>query len=275
MICLADGYDIPQVGLAAFCNDSILDTISIIKESFSVGIRHYEIVELFGNGHIIVDTLYECLNEYNLSRDDIYITIKVWPKDKKSNEIVESGKSLFISYNLEYVDLLLVHAPIDIDNYYDQWLGLEQLKDENLVRSIGVANITAVQLQDLLKNCVLIPSVFQVEVTPFSQKISLCEFISDSSILVLNNEPTVKNMKSNNHALQQIAKELNISTDVLLIRWSITKGYATLLRIHGSPLQCGSIKDYLQVLPSEIATELDLLEEKLDTTWHAVWPSDD
>jgi 2,5-diketo-D-gluconate reductase A len=66
------------------------------------------------------------------------------------------------SAGLEYVDLLLVHAPIDVQNRVDHWKALEEAKQDGLAKSIGLAYMTTVQLGDFIKNCTVIPAVLEV-----------------------------------------------------------------------------------------------------------------
>ena len=63
---------------------------------------------------------------------------------------------------LSYVDLLLVHAPIDHENRVEHWKALEAIKQEGLARSIGLAYMTNIQLGDFIKNCTIIPAVLEV-----------------------------------------------------------------------------------------------------------------
>ena len=158
LLPLNDGFDMPQICLGAFQGLSVEATKARIKDFYALGVRHFEIAELFGNGHIICEALREVYSD----RSDVYITLKLWPKSKKPRDLVISCKETLRSLDLVYVDLVLTHAPIDVENRVDQWKALEELKDEDLVRSLGIANITAIALTDLLKNCRISPSVFEV-----------------------------------------------------------------------------------------------------------------
>lgn len=66
------------------------------------------------------------------------------------------------SAGLDYVDLLLVHAPIDVENRVDHWKALEEIKQDGTAKSIGLAYMTNVQLGDFIKNCTVIPAVLEV-----------------------------------------------------------------------------------------------------------------
>ena len=156
MIRLSDGNDMPCVGLASFRKDSIDATHSQIKYGLQVGLNYFEITELFGNEHMISEALQDC------PRSDIFISLRLWPKDRKYKDILKSVRDSLQGANLSYVDMLILHAPIDPINKFDQWKAMEELKDAGLVKSLGVGNLTLLQLMDLLKNCNFAPTVLEV-----------------------------------------------------------------------------------------------------------------
>ena len=59
---------------------------------------------------------------------------------------------------LEKVDLVLLHAPLDVEA---QWKGLEMALAQNLTRSIGISNFNSEQIEDLLKYATVVPAVNQ------------------------------------------------------------------------------------------------------------------
>jgi diketogulonate reductase-like aldo/keto reductase len=133
MLFLNDGNDIPQIGVASFRTDSLDQTRKLIHTHIDNGIRHFEIAELFGNGHVIIDA-------YNthprmcpsitgepaqFSRKDMFVTLKLWPKGRRPAELIECCRETLEFSGLTYADLVLVHAPIEINNRFEQWKALE------------------------------------------------------------------------------------------------------------------------------------------------------
>lgn len=57
----------------------------------------------------------------------------------------------------------MVHAPIDIDNRFDQWKALEQLQEDGLTRALGIVNISLIQLMTILKKFAKPPGIFEVK----------------------------------------------------------------------------------------------------------------
>ena len=151
MLPLNDGYDMPQFGLVSFRKDDIKSFKQLIIERLEQGIRNIEISDLFGNGCVAVESIFD--GDLSIERKDIFITFKIWPKNRKQEELINSFLESLHFLGLDYVDLLLIHAPIDINNRLDQWRALEHLKNEGVAKSIGGCNMTHSQLSNLIKTC--------------------------------------------------------------------------------------------------------------------------
>ena len=271
---LSDGTDIPTVFSAAFRCSSTEATKAQVVSFYNAGVRHFEIAELFGNGHIICEALREVCSE----RSELYITVKIWPKDHKPEELIDATDFLLQSLKVAYFDLLTVHAPIDVENRTEQYKALEEMKDRGMTKSIGIVNISAVMMQDLLKNCRISPVVYELESTPFFQNDDMVEFCADSSIIVMNNEPLGKGILSEKIELLEIAQKNGISVTKLLILWSFTKKNCVGLPANNPQImheinqgadgmEQGGIETFYKELKEEDMERLANLEMNLQTSW--------
>lgn len=181
MLFLNDGNDIPQIGLAAFRIDSNEETKDIIRKSLASGVRHFEITELFGNGHTIVEGLFD---SGLVQRKDVCISLKIWPKSRNSRDLIFACRSTLEFVGLDYVDIVMVHAPIEVNSRHDQWKAMEALVEEGLAKSLGISNITALQLAELLKSCNIPPAIFQVCLS-FTERLSLSPVVLQCNVINL------------------------------------------------------------------------------------------
>jgi diketogulonate reductase-like aldo/keto reductase len=266
MMPLSDGNDVPQFFSSAFRLGTVEATRAHVLALFKAGVRHFEIAELYGNGNTICETLREVA-----SRDQVYIALKMWPKSRRAEVLRDTIPYLLNQYGLDYVDLLSVHAPIDSDNKVEQYKALEDAKDCGLTRSIGIVNINAVMLQDLLKNCRITPVTYEIESTPFGQNVDMVEFCGDSSIVVLNNAPLAKGLRNNHPRLVTLAEELGISPTRLLLKWAFTMRMAVGLPAGNAAvmteLDAGLDQCFDGPLSPHVMAELLSLEDGLVTTW--------
>lgn len=157
---LNDGFDIPQIGLISFRRDPEEKLRSLLLKNLDNGLRHVEICDLFDNGQIIIDILLDGGAE--IRRDKLYLTLKIWPKNRNRQYIYDAFKEILNNYNLEYFDLVLIHGPLDVVNRIEQYKAIEELKQEGFVHSIGLSNMTHTQLSNILKKCNICPAVIEV-----------------------------------------------------------------------------------------------------------------
>lgn len=265
MIGLIDGNDIPIIGLGAFCRNEVDETRAVAERAIEAGIRHFEIAELFGNGHIIVDAIISC----KLERSEVFITLKVWPKDRGAKDLVQSCMDALTSAGLKYADLLLIHAPIDTVNDQDQWRAVEYLQTEGLCKSVGLANLTEAKLTEVLKNSTTSggPAVVEMEVSPYRQQEDLVGFCHDGGIIILNNNATVKGIRSDSPEVREVAEVAACSPDVALTRWNVGRGQAVLISPSLLDAPGFSVEAVSTPLDPECSKILNSLDQDLVTSY--------
>ena len=262
---LLDGNDIPLIGLSSFCCNSVKETSNVIKTALELGIRSFEISELFGNGHTIIESI---INS-GIKREEVYITYKIWPKERGPKDIVLACLDCLSSAGLTSVDMLILHGPLDIINGFDQWRAFEYLQTEGMTKSIGLADYSEKQLTEVLKNSTGGgPCVCMMESTPFRAETELTGFCNDGGIVVLNNNPLGKNYKINDPLLVEISNTCGVSPNQLLLKWAITNGHSILL----SPQTIMdndiiNFDDISSKLPDNVVSQLEGLDLALKTSY--------
>ena len=112
---------------------------------------------------------------------------------------------------------------------HEAWRAFTKFHKAGLIRSIGVSNFLIKHLEDMKRECEVIPALNQVEWHPKCHDLQLQEYCKSNHILLqaysslgtssdttLREDPTVK----------KIAKSLNKSTSQVLLRWANKNGVA-------------------------------------------------
>ncbi|WP_411090870.1 aldo/keto reductase [Streptomyces sp. 049-1] len=127
-------------------------------------------------GYRLIDTATNYRNETGVGRgvaaggvprEEIVVTTKLPGRHHGYEETLASFEESRARLGLEYVDLYLIHWPLPrVDKYVDSWKAMIKLREDGLVRSVGVSNFTAEHIERLEKETGVLPSVNQIELHP-------------------------------------------------------------------------------------------------------------
>lgn len=107
------------------------------------------------------------LAESGLSRESMFVATKLWSANHRRDLARRAFEESLRRLRLEYVDLFLIHWPVPAqDRYAEAWRTLVELRDEGMVRAIGVANFNRDHLERVIEATGVVPAVNQIELHP-------------------------------------------------------------------------------------------------------------
>jgi 2,5-diketo-D-gluconate reductase A len=162
-ITLAHGAAMPQLGLGTWPMGSA-EAEHAVATAIEAGYRLVDTAHAYGN-EVGVG---KALRASGVPREDLFVTTKLnaeWHGEQKVREaFADSTRKL----GVERLDLYLIHWPNPgQDRYVDAWRGLIALREEGLVRAIGVSNFKPAHLDRLLRETGVAPEVNQIELNPY------------------------------------------------------------------------------------------------------------
>src|SRR5699024_6575256 len=108
---------------------------------------------------------------------ELIVTSKIPGRHHGYDEAIASTRESLQTLGLDRVDLHLIHWPNpSVDRYVDTFRGMIQLREDGLIRSVGVSNFTEAMLDRLIAETGVIPSVNQVEMHPYFPQTALRAF---------------------------------------------------------------------------------------------------
>jgi len=219
-IKLNNGVEIPLLGLGTWEITEGETIIDAIRLAISKGYRHIDTARIYGNEKGVGKGLKLSLEEQGLTREDIFITTKLWINSFKYERALKAFNRSLNNLGLDYVDLYLLHWP-EPPYRQEAWKALESILKEGKARSIGVSNYYKNHLDELLSEADIIPAVNQVEFTPYLYLKELKEYCENKGIRLEAYSPLTRGKKLKDSKLMDIAKKYNKSSAQILIRWGL------------------------------------------------------
>ncbi|WP_313579087.1 aldo/keto reductase [Chishuiella sp.] len=223
-IKLNDGNIIPPIGFGTY-KATEQEGIESVKQALKNGYRlldgaaRYENEEAVGKG----------IKESGLSREDVFITTKVWREHLGYEETKKAFYTSLKQLGLDYIDLYLIHWPANYKNFGDNWKkvnadtwrALEDLQEEGKIKSIGVSNFLVEHLEALLETAKVIPAINQIEFHPGYWQQEVKEYCDNKNIIVEAWSPFARGRVFNNELLQKIAEKHKKSIPQICLKWCL------------------------------------------------------
>lgn len=216
---LADVNKMPQEGFGLYKVDGQKTMNNTIKAAFTAGYRLFDTAQLYGN-EAEVGTAFK---ELQIPRDEVFLTTKVAEDNQGYDRTIESVKESLKKLQTDYVDLLLVHWPIE-RAFFETWRAFEDLKKAGLAKSIGVSNYQMIHLQYLATKAHEMPVVDQIELHPLLTQKPLLKFNHDHQIVTQAWSPLGRGAVLGEEVLEKIAAAHGKSTAQVILRWHLQNG---------------------------------------------------
>jgi 2,5-diketo-D-gluconate reductase A len=160
---LEDGYALPAIGLGTSpMNDAEAETA--VREALQLGYRLLDTASKYGNETGVGRGLATA----DVPREEVAVATKLRGDDQGYESTLSAFEESRKRLGVDYVDLYLIHWPLPrLDKYVDSWRAMVTLQADGVVRSIGVSNFTAEQIDRLRDETGVAPAVNQIELHPF------------------------------------------------------------------------------------------------------------
>ena len=218
---LNDGTTIPAIGLGTWPMDDA-EAERAVTTALHAGYR-------------LIDTAANYRNETGVGRavagagvprEEIVVTTKLPGRHHGYEETLASFEESRARLGLDHVDLYLIHWPLPrVDKYVDSWRAMIKLREDGLVRSIGVSNFTPAHVERLEKETGVLPSVNQVELHPFFPQEELRAHHADKGVLVESWSPLGRGSQLlDDLAVAAVADAHGVTPAQAVLRWHVQLG---------------------------------------------------
>jgi len=252
-ISFENGDEMPMLGLGTWKSDPG-EAYEAVKTALEAGYRHVDCAAIYKNEAEVGEALTESFDAGVANRDDVWITSKLWNDAHAPEHVRPALEETLADLQLDALDLYLIHWPVAFERGVDYpgspdefvsldeipltetWAALENLKDEGLVRHIGVSNFNIPKLQLLIDAGRVTPEMNQIELHPYLQQPEMLSFAEDAGIPLtayspLGSRDRPESMKADdepvlleNPTIHEIAERHDATPAQVLISWALHRG---------------------------------------------------
>ena len=213
----ANGAKIPALGLGTWQmrGDQCAD---IVKTALGTGYRHIDTAVMYENE----DAVGQGIKASSLSRDDIFLTTKVWPTDVTEDNFIKTVAGSLERLGTDYVDLLLIHWPPKVNAVADWAKLLNEAAERGWARNIGVSNFTVPLLNEMVAASERPIACNQVENHPYLDQRKIRAACAEHGVALMAYCPLYQGRPlMNNPVLMDIAAACGKTEAQIVLRWHV------------------------------------------------------
>lgn len=266
VVRLHDGNSMPVFGLGVYQSPPGHPTRDAVEYALKAGYRLIDTAALYRNEKDVG----EAVRASGLDRDRVFLTTKLWNEDQGYDSALAAFERSRRALGVEYVDLYLIHWPVP-GKRSESWRALRKIQELGGARSIGVSNYTIAHLEELLQESDVVPTVNQVEFSPFLFQSELLRFCQRHHIQLEAYAPLTRGKRLKDPRIVRIAETHGASPAQVLIRWGLQHGVVEIPKsVRPERIQENAGAFDFSLSEPEVKT-LDGLNEDLRVSWN---PSD-
>lgn len=222
---LSNGVEIPKLGLGTWFIDDD-KAAQAVRDALEIGYRNIDTAQAYGNERGVG----EGIRTSGIDRSEIFVSTKLAAEIKDYDEAVAAIDGSLRDLGLDYIDLMLIHAPQPWDDFrggdYSEgnraaWRALEEAFDAGKLRAIGVSNFLQADLENIIEGGTVVPHVNQVLTHVGNTPTELIEYCQAKNILIEAYSPIAHGKMLDNEIVAAVAEKYDVSVPQLCIRYTL------------------------------------------------------
>ncbi len=211
---LNNGVEMPRLGFGVLNIEDGPAVTRAVLHALELGYRSVDTASVYGNERGVG----AAIRRSGIPRGDVFLTTKVWNDAQRQGRTVAAFDESLDRLGLEYVDLYLIHWPVE-GCYVQTWQAMEEIHRSGRARAIGVCNFMPKHLEELLSSSAIVPGLNQVEFHPLLVQAELMKFCRDRDIRIEAWGPLMKGKVGQQQAIVRLAGKYRKTPAQIVLRW--------------------------------------------------------
>ncbi|HTK84947.1 MAG TPA: aldo/keto reductase [Patescibacteria group bacterium] len=210
---------IPALGLGTWQLRS-KECIASVAAALGMGYRHVDTAQIYENESEVG----EGIKKSGVARGDIFLTTKVWMDRLHDGDLQKSVDESLKRLKTDYVDLLLIHWPVEDVPFAEQLKALQDAQKKGKAKLIGISNFTVAQMKQVTDEIKAIIATNQVEYHPYLSQKPVLDFCRKHGMFLTAYSPVARGAVTKDKTIQEIAKKHGKTPGQVTLRWLIQQG---------------------------------------------------
>jgi len=250
--------DIPRLGFGTYQLTDPDHCRTAVETALSTGYRHVDTAEYYENEASVGAGIAAS----DVDRSDVFLASKVWRDRLRREAFLESARERVDLLDVDRLDLLYVHWPMDTYDPEETLQALRAAKEQGLTRQIGLSNFTPALMDEAIDHLGDPPAAHQVELHPLLQQDELRAHADRHGYQLVAYAPIARNAVADVPAIQRVAEKHDATPAQVSLAWALDKGVAVIPKA-GSPAHIRENHGALDIdLDDEDVTRIDGIERE-------------
>lgn len=239
---LPSGHTMPVEGYGTWLTPNN-QAAGAVYQALNDGYRLIDTAHVYANERGVGEGLHRAMSDIGLERRDVFITTKIDADVITAEQATASIHESLRKLNVDYVDLILIHAPrpwqymdeepqtID-DHYYEKnrvvWRVLEDAVRQGQTRSIGVSQFSIDDMDHLMDTTQIQPALLQTEAYPGNMPHDLMRYCHEHAMVIQAFCPLGHGCILHDPVLERVAAHYETSTAQLCLKYLIQYGFSVI-----------------------------------------------
>jgi len=242
------GVDVPALGFGTARMDTDRECRRAVSAALDTGYRHIDTAQSYGSESAVGDAV----RESGVDREDLFVTTKLDRGNRAYDDVVRSTGASLDRLDLDYVDLLLVHAPNRDVPHAETLAAMNELRDDGLVRHVGVSNFSVDQLRDAIDASDAPVLTNQVEYHVRERQDDLLSVCIDEGVMLTAYSPLDVGSLLGDSGLEAVGDRHGKTASQVAIRWLLQQPMVSTVPMSSSP---DHVRENFDVFDFELTDE--------------------
>ncbi|XP_028285338.1 uncharacterized protein LOC114451023 isoform X2 [Parambassis ranga] len=236
-VLLNTGVQMPLLGFGTYKLCGPEEVYLAVDAALAAGYRAFDSAAVYRNEADLGRALRELLPKHGLTREDVFITSKLGPKDQ-GDKAMDGALHSLSQLDLGYIDLYLIHWPgtqglavgdnRNPGHRAQSWATLEELHSQGKLKAVGVSNYMPAHMRELMQSCKIPPAILQVEFHPRLCQAELRSVCEEYGVCFQAYSSIGKGELVTDPVVMEVAKSCGRTPAQVLLRWAVQQGVPVL-----------------------------------------------